>query len=85
MIRITVQVDGMMCGMCEAHVSDTVRRSLPVSKVTSNHKKKVTVILTKQDIDDSLIEAAIKESGYTCLGITREEEKPRGLSALFKR
>ena len=40
MLRITVKVDGMMCGMCEAHVNDTVRRSLPVQKVTSNQKKR---------------------------------------------
>ena len=38
MIRITVQVDGMMCGMCEAHVNDALRRALPVKKVASNHK-----------------------------------------------
>lgn len=85
MLRITVQVDGMMCGMCEAHVNDAVRRSLPVKKVTSNHKKKETVILTEQDIEDSRIEAAIRDSGYTFLGLTREEEKPHGLKALFKK
>ena len=46
MIRITVQVDGMMCGMCEAHVNDGIRRALPVKKVTSNYRRKETVILT---------------------------------------
>lgn len=85
MIRITVQVDGMMCGMCEAHVNDAVRRSLPVKKVTSNHKKQETVILTETDIEDSRIEAAIKDSGYTFLGLTREVEQPHGLKALFKK
>ena len=85
MIRITVRVDGMMCGMCEAHVNDAVRRSLPVKKVTSHHKKKITVILTEQDVEDSRIQAVITESGYTCLGISREEIKPHGLAALFKR
>ena len=85
MIRITVKVDGMMCGMCEAHVNDAVRRSLPVKKVTSNHKKGQTIILTEQDMEDRRIQAAIKDSGYTPMGITREEEKPRGLKALFKK
>ena len=55
MIRITVQVDGMMCGMCEAHVNDAVRKHLTVKKVTSNHKKKETVILTEQDIPGGTI------------------------------
>lgn len=83
MIRITVKIDGMMCGMCETHVNDTVRRTLPVKKVVSNHRKGETVILAEQDVDDCRIEAAIQESGYTFLGATHEEEKPRGLKALF--
>ena len=85
MLRITVKVDGMMCGMCEAHVNDTVRRSLPVQKVTSNHKKGITVILARQDIPDSRIEAVIRDSGYTPTGIIREAESPRGLKARFKK
>ncbi len=85
MIRITVQVDGMMCGMCEAHVNDAIRRALPVKKVTSNHRRKETVILTEQDVPDSAIHAALADTGYLPLGITREEEKPRGLTALFKK
>ena len=32
MIETTVKVDGMMCGMCEAHVSDAIRGALPVKK-----------------------------------------------------
>lgn len=85
MIRITVKVDGMMCGMCEAHINDAVRKALPVRKVTSNHKKKETVILTEQDISDSAIEAAVTQSGYTFLGATHKEDRPRGLKALFKK
>ena len=85
MLCITVKVDGMMCGMCEAHVNDAVRRSLPVKKVTSDHKKGVTVILAEQDIPDDRIEAVIRDSGYTPTGIIREAESPRGLKALFKK
>lgn len=85
MIRITVKVDGMMCGMCEAHVNDAVRKHLIIKKVTSNHKKKETVILTEQDIPDSRLESVITESGYAFLGATREEARPRGLKALFKK
>jgi copper chaperone CopZ len=85
MIRITVKMDGMMCGMCEAHVNDALRRALPVKKVTSNHRKKETVILSEQDIPDSAIHAALADTGYLPLGIAREEEKPRGLAALFRK
>ena len=37
MYQTTVGVDGMMCGMCEAHVNDAVRKAFPVKKVTSSH------------------------------------------------
>lgn len=85
MIRITVKVDGMMCGMCEAHVNDAIRKHLTVKKVTSSRKKKETVILAEQDIPDARLESVITESGYTFLGATREEDLPRGLKALFKK
>ena len=45
MIETTVKVDGMMCGMCEAHVSDAIRGALPVKKVTASHTKGQAVIL----------------------------------------
>ena len=32
MWKYTVRVTGMMCGMCESHVNDAVRRAFPVKK-----------------------------------------------------
>ena len=37
MFETTVKIDGMMCGMCEAHVNDAIRSKLNVKKVTSSH------------------------------------------------
>ena len=48
MYQTTVGVDGMMCGMCEAHVNDAVRKAFPVKKVTSSHGKGQTVIQRHQ-------------------------------------
>lgn len=47
MEKIVVKVDGMQCGMCEAHVNEAVRAAFPVKKVTSSHAKGETVILTE--------------------------------------
>ena len=33
MIKTTVKVDGMMCGMCESHVNDAVRKVFQVDKL----------------------------------------------------
>ena len=38
MIETTVGIDGMQCGMCEAHVNDTIRAAFPVKKVSASHK-----------------------------------------------
>lgn len=48
MLKITVDVDGMQCGMCENHVNEAVRGAFPVKKVSSSHSKKQTVIITEQ-------------------------------------
>ena len=40
MFRTVVKIDGMMCGMCESHVNDTVRKVGAVKKVTSSTLRK---------------------------------------------
>ena len=32
MEKITVKIEGMMCGMCEAHINDVIRRIYPKAK-----------------------------------------------------
>ena len=34
MVKITLEVKGMACGMCESHINDTVRRQFEVKKVS---------------------------------------------------
>lgn len=80
MIRIIAQVQGMRCGMCEAHVNDAVRRALPVKKVTSSHGKGQTVIIAEQDIDDERLRKVIHDTGYDVTDIRREPyEQKQGL------
>ena len=47
MTKYTLVVDGMMCGMCESHVNDAVRKAFPVKKVTSSHSRKQTVVVAE--------------------------------------
>ena len=32
MVKITLKIDGMACGMCESHVNDTIRKNFAVKK-----------------------------------------------------
>lgn len=73
MKKITVKIDGMMCGMCESHVNDEVRKNFKVSKVTSSHKTGESVILTEEEIDEEQLKKAIEETGYKVLSIEQEE------------
>lgn len=85
MTKITVQVDGMMCGMCESHVNDAVRRAFPVKKVTSSHSKKETVILTEEDIDEGAVKSVIDKTGYEVLSVKKEPYEKKGLFSAFRK
>lgn len=79
MTKIIVKIDGMMCGMCEAHVNDAVRKAFPVKKITSSHSKGEAVILTEQDIDEDALRSAIGATGYEVKAITKEPYEKKGL------
>ena len=73
-----------MCGMCESHVNDAIRRAFPVKKVTSSHAKGETVILTETDISEEEFRTALAPTGYCVLEVRREEYKKKGLLGLLK-
>ncbi len=73
MKKITLKIDGMLCGMCESHVNEVVRNTMKVKKVTSSHKSGETVILCETGIDKELLTAAIERIGYRLLDVQEEE------------
>ena len=73
MIKTTVKVTGMVCGMCEAHINDAVRAAFQVRKVRSSRKKGETVILSEIPIDRDRLRQVIASAGYMMLQ-AREEE-----------
>ncbi len=83
MLKITMKIDGMMCGMCESHVNDAVRRAFPVKKVTSSHTKGETVILTETDISEEQLRTAMDPTGYRVLSVRKENYEKKGLHDWF--
>ena len=83
MIRTIVGVDGMMCGMCETHVNDAVRRAFEVQSVKSNRRKKTCVIVSEGELDQERLKKAIGEFGYDVTEIRTEPYTRRGLFGLF--
>lgn len=84
MIRTTLQIDGMMCGHCEAYVNDTIRQAFPVKKVESSHTKKETVILSEEPLDEEKLRAVIAQTGYTLGEIRTEPYEKKGLFSFLK-
>ena len=79
MIKYTLAVDGMMCGMCEAHVNDAVRRAFQVEKVASSHSKGETVVVSQEELDPAQLKNALEAAGYRVLEIRQEPYEKRGL------
>ena len=85
MYQTTVGVDGMMCGMCEAHVNDAVRKAFPVKKVTSSHGRGQTVILSVQALDEQAVRSAINATGYTVTSFQCVPHEKKGLFSFRRR
>ena len=83
MNKVTIKIDGMMCGMCEAHINDTIRKVCPkAKKVASSHKKSETTFLLDGEPDEKMLKAAIAETGYEFKEIKTEPYEKKGF---FKR
>ena len=84
MIQTTVQVSGMACSMCEAHVNDAVRNALNIQKVTSSHGKGETVILTEQQVEEQAVRDALADTGYDVTAVASHPYKKKGLFGFRK-
>lgn len=84
MVETILRVDGMMCGMCESHINDVVRKTARVNKVTSSHTKGETVIISEQPVDVETLKAAIAETGYTVTGVQTRPYEKKGFFSFLK-
>ena len=73
MIKTTLKIDGMMCGMCESHMNDVIRKNFKVKKVTSSARDGETVIISEEP------KKAIHEIGYEMTGSSNEPYEKKGL------
>lgn len=83
MVKITVGIEGMACGMCETHINEAVRSAFRVKKVTSSHVKKQTVILAEQAIPEEELKSVVLKTGYEVLSVSSEPYEKKGLLSVF--
>ena len=79
MVKMVLEVEGMVCGMCEAHVNGAIRKAFPVRKVTSSHAKGRTEILAEQPLNEEKLKEAVSAAGYTVKTVRTEPYEKKGL------
>ena len=79
MVKTVLKIDGMMCGMCEAHMNDLIRKNFKVKKVTSSAKDGETVIISDAELDIPWAKKQIKDIGYELIDYTSKPYEKKGL------
>ena len=79
MVKNIIHIEGMSCGMCEAHIADTIRHAFPhAAHVSASRSKK------EAPVEEAVIKKAIDETGYTYKGMKTEPYEKKGFfSRLF--
>ena len=72
MVKVTVNVTGMMCGHCEAHVNKAIQEAFGVQDVVSSHDAGTTIFSASEKVDEDKVRQVIKDAGYEVTGITQE-------------
>lgn len=69
MVKTTLQINGMACGMCESHVNEAIRNAFKVKKVNSSHSKNETVIISEEELPEDQIRKVIEPTGYELVSV----------------
>lgn len=85
MVETVLKVQGMMCGMCESHINEVVRKTAQVNKVSSSHTRGETVIVSEQELDIETLKQAIAATGYTVTGAETRPYEKKGFFAFWKK
>ncbi|TGY90804.1 copper resistance protein CopZ [Petralouisia muris] len=85
MVKMIVDIEGMACGMCEAHLNEAVRNAFQVKKMTSSHTKKQAVIIAEKDIPEQELKNVVAKAGYDAVSVSSEPYGKKGLFSSFRR
>ncbi len=80
--KYVLKINGMMCGMCEAHINDVIRQNFRIKNVSSSFHKNQTIIYSEKEIDEQFLKDKIGATGYIVEEIVRTQvEKKKGFWA----
>ena len=64
-----IEIKGMMCGHCEAHVKKALEALEGVASAEASHEKRTAVVQLSGSVDDAVLKKAVEEEGYEVTGI----------------
>lgn len=68
-MKTVVNVEGMMCPMCEKHVKEAIEKNFSVESVTASHEAKKVEITSAEPLDFEKIKAVVADAGYTATSL----------------
>ncbi len=84
MTKTILKIDGMMCGMCEAHVQNAIRKA-GYMNVKANHHSGNCVVISEESIDPEHIKEPLEKLGYRILETHSEPYEKKGFFSFFHR
>ena len=70
-------VEGMMCGMCESHVAEALRKVPGVEKASASRSKKEARVVCGEDVADQALLDAVNATGYEASHVRIEADAPK--------
>ncbi|MBR1422940.1 MAG: heavy-metal-associated domain-containing protein [Ruminococcus sp.] len=80
MVKTTLNINGMKCKMCEAHVNELIKENYNIKKVESSAKENKTVVISEKELDIEALKGQIADIGFT-LESSDSEPYKKGLFA----
>ena len=65
----TIQVKGMMCGHCEAHVKKALEELPEVDEATADFQSGVATVVLNAEVEDKKLKQAIEKAGYKVIRV----------------
>ena len=64
-----IEIKGMMCGHCEAHVKKALEALEGVASAEASHEKGTAVVQLSGSVEDAALKKAVEDEGYEVTGI----------------
>lgn len=65
----TINIEGMMCGHCEASVKKALEEVNGVTEAVVSHEKGTAIVTLSSDVADDVLKKAVEDRDYTVTGI----------------